>query len=227
MYSLKEITNKIFNSPLVIVSISATVLITAVVNNVVTNDSILEYRTAFQDNYFEIPGKATEELEIHHKGRKIEDISVYDVYIYNRLGWVKEPENVTVFFEISEKENKPIPKLIKPKLYPPSSLPQEIGIREEKQSKKNLYAFKIGVIKKTDRKDPYIARFIFEGTETPNVKVTSLPLNANVRIIPYLDWVDNIILVTIPLAMVLGLSIGYLIGLISMNYFFGRRDGLK
>lgn len=220
MSFLSKITKKV--SLFIFVAL-ATALMSAVVTNVVTNDSILEYRTAFQDKYFEIPGKAAEELEIHHKGRKIEDISVYDIYIYNRLGWVKEPENVQVFFEISQKENKPIPKLIKPKLYPPSSLPQEIGIREEKQSKKNLYAFKIGVIKKTDRKDPYIARFIFEGTETPNVKVTPLPLNANVRIIPYLDWVDNIILITIPLAMVLGFSIGYLIGLILNELFFWEK----
>jgi hypothetical protein len=109
MSSLKEITKKIFNLPLFLVGVLVTTLITVVVTNFVTNDSILEYRTAFQDKYFEIPGKATEELEIHHKGRKIEDISVYDIYIYNRLKWVKEPENVKVFFEISEKQNKPIP----------------------------------------------------------------------------------------------------------------------
>jgi hypothetical protein len=124
MSFLNKITKKISNVPLLIFGALATALISAVFTNVVTNDSILEYRTAFQDKYFEIPGKATEELEIHHKGRKIEDISVYDIYIYNHLGWVKEPENVTVFFEISEKENKPIPKLIEPKLYPPSSFPK-------------------------------------------------------------------------------------------------------
>jgi hypothetical protein len=80
------------------------------------------------------------------------------------------------------------------------------------------------VVKKTDRKDPYIARFIFEGTETPNVKVSPLPLTANVRIIPYLDWLDNIILGAIPLAMIFGLSIGSLIGQILVEFFFWERN---
>ncbi len=194
MSFLKEIKKKIFSAPLVIVSTLSTAVIGVVVTNFITSSSILEYRTGFRDKYFEITsGKAPEELEIRHKGRKLEDISFYDIYIYNRLWWFKEPENVKVLFEVSEKENKPIPKLIKPKLYPPSSLPQEIGIGNVEKSGGNLYAVNIKVVKKTDR-DPYIARFIFEGKETSNIKVTPPPLNANVQITPYLDWPDYLFL---------------------------------
>jgi hypothetical protein len=106
-------------------------------------------------------------------------------------------------------------------------LPPGIGIREEKQSKKNLYAFNINVVKKTDRKDPYIARFIFEGIETPNVRVTSLPLNANVQIIPYLDWVDSIILVMYPLAIIFVMLIGSLIFLILDKLFFEEKRWIR
>jgi hypothetical protein len=193
MSFLKEITKKIFNAPLALVSTLVVAFIGGAVTNVVTSNSILEYKSAFQDKYFEIAGKAPEDLEIQHKGRKLEDISVYDIYIHNRLQWFKEPENVKIFFEISEKENKPIPQLIVKKLYSPSNLPQGIGIESEEQNVKNLYAFNIKVVKKTDQRDPYIARFIFEGKETPNIKITPPPLNANVHIIPYADWVDYLL----------------------------------
>jgi hypothetical protein len=201
----------------------AAAFIGGAVTNVVTNNSILEYKTAFQDKYFEIAGKAPEDLEIQHKGRKLEDISVYDIYIYNRLQWLKEPENVKIFFEISEKENKPIPQLIVNKLYSPSGLPQGIGIGDVQQNGKNLYSFNVKVVKKTDQRDPYIARFIFEGKETPNIKVTPPPLNANVHIIPYLDWINYLLL---PVILVIAVVLPMVL-ILSLDVFFFDRSWPK
>jgi hypothetical protein len=216
----KEITNKIFNLPLVIVGILATAFISAVVGvvtNFAANNSYLEYKTDIYDKVWE-EDKVPEGIEIRHQGRKIGYMSVYTIYICNR--WLKEPENVKVFFEITEKENKPIPRLITKGLYLPSSFPQRkrIEITEEAQSDKNLYASNIKVIKRTNLREPYVASFIFEGKETPNIKISS-PDDANVQINPYAGWIDYW---PIGIALLI-VSLGVVIALISDEFFFEKR----
>lgn len=181
-----------------------TVIIGGFITVTVFGTSNLEYKYNYQDQYFDIPAKAPDELVIQHKGKNIEDISVYDFAIYNRS--FKELEDVTIFFEVSEKDGKPLPQVISRGLYPPSNLPEKIGISEVLQHEKGLYSFKLDVVKKTGSDAYYLARFIFEGKEAPEIKV-SIPKNAGINIDEYSNWREYVILAFVFIGIILASAI--------------------
>lgn len=197
MLSGKEIVGKVFE-------ISLAGIIGGFITIAIFGTSTLEYKDGYKDKYFDIPAKAPDELIIQHKGKKIENISVYDFAIYNRT--FKDLKDITVFFEISPKDGKPNQEIISRGLYPPSSLPEEIGITEVPQKNKNLYSFKLDVVKQTGSDTYYLARFIFEGKENPEIRV-SIPKNADVDIDKYSNLREYAIIIFSLVGMVLAIIV--------------------
>lgn len=96
-------------------------------------------------------------------------------------------EDVELYFEVTEREENEIPSLISHGLYVPNNLPEKVGIEELLSGEKNLYAFKVKVLKKTGSDSYYTARFIFEGSKVPNI-VISIPSNAGIDINEYSNY---------------------------------------
>lgn len=197
MLSSKEIFGKI-------IELSLGALIGGFITIFVFGTSTLEYKAGFKEEYFDIPAKTPDDLVIQYEDRKIDNISIYDFAIYNRS--YKDLKDVTVYFEVYPKDGKSLPKIISRGLYPPSKLPETIGISEVIQKEPNLYSFNLNVVKQTGSDTYYLTRFIFEGKETPEIKV-SIPQNAGVDIKEYSNWREYLIIVFLLIGMVLAIFI--------------------
>lgn len=187
-----------------LIELSLGAIIGGFITIAVFGTSTLEYKDGYKEQYFDIPAKAPDELVIQHKGKKIENISVYDFAIYNRS--FKDLKDVTVFFEVLPKDGKSIPDLISRGLYPPSSLPEKIGISEISQKDEALYSFKLDVVKQTGSDTYYLARFIFEGKDAPEIRV-SIPKNAGVDINEYSNWREYAIIILVLVGMILAIVV--------------------
>ena len=183
-----------------IVEYTFTAIIGGFIAIYVFGTSQLEYKNGFKEQYFDIPAKVPDDLVIQYKGKKIENISVYDFAIYNRT--FKDLKDVTIYFEVSEKKGINIPQIISRGIYSPSRLPENIGINEIIQKEKNIYAFKIDVLKQTESDSYYLARFIFEGKTNPIINI-SIPKNAGIDIKEYSKWREYTILVSFLIGIIL------------------------
>ncbi len=219
MLSGKEILVKI-------IELSFGALIGGLITLLVFGTSTLEYKDGYKEQYFDIPAKVPDDLVIQYKGKKIENISVYDFLIYNRS--YKDLKDVTIFFEVISKDGKPVPQIITRGLYPPSRLPESIGITEIHQKEKNLYSFNVDVVKQTGSDTYYLARFIFEGKETPIIKI-SIPKNAGIDIKEYSNWREYLAIAFIFIGMVLTIVVftSLIEGRQSQGIWKKRKDRLR
>lgn len=148
----------------------------------------LEYKSGYKDKYFNILAKVPKELTLEYRGERIENISVFEFAIFNRT-W-KDISGVRLYFKITPKEEGKVPEIISRAVYPPTPLP-EIGITEKETGTANLYAFDIDTLKRTGSNSFYLARFIFKGTETPGVAVSTLTKDVDIR--EYSNWREYLI----------------------------------
>jgi len=197
-----------------IIELTFTAIIGGFIAIYVFGTSQLEYKDGFKEQYFDIPAKVPDDLVIQYKGKKIENISVYDFAIYNRT--FKDLKDVIIYFEVSGKKGMNIPQIISRGVYSPSRLPENIGIHEVDQEEKNIYAFKIDVIKQTGSNSYYLARFIFEGKANPNINI-SIPKNAGVDIKEYSQWREYTILISFLIGIIL-------IFIITISLIDGRQN---
>ena len=158
-----------------------TVVLTSLIGAWFFGTSKLEYKTGIKESYFNIPDKAPKDLIIEHKGKQIDNISVYDFVIENNS--LKDLESVDIYFEFTPKNDSELPPLISQGLYASKSYASNLGITELPKPADNIYAYNVDLIQH-DSEIQYIARFIFEGGSVPNVRV-STPKNIGVRIVEY------------------------------------------
>jgi hypothetical protein len=97
-----------------------------------------------------------------------------------------------------------VPEIISKGLYPPTPLP-EVGITEKDTGTENLYAFDIDTLKRTGSNSFYTVRFIFKGTETPEVAVSTLTKDVDIK--EYSNWRDYIIPILTSLAIMAGVFV--------------------
>jgi hypothetical protein len=147
----------------------------------------LEYKSGYRDKYFNV-SKAPKELTLGYRGEIIENISVFDFNIFNRT--LKDISGVRLYFKITPKGAGKVPEIISRGVYPPAPLP-EIGIIEKETGKENLYAFDIETLKRTGGNSFYTARFIFKGTEAPEIAVSTFTKDVDIR--EYSNWRDYLI----------------------------------
>jgi hypothetical protein len=162
----------------------------------------LEYRSGYRDKYFNILSKAPKELTLEYRGERIENISVFDFNIFNRT--LKDISGVRLYFRMSPKGAGKVPEIISKGLYPPTPLP-EVGITEKDTGTENLYAFDIDTLKRTGSNSFYTVRFIFKGTETPEVAVSTLTKDVDIK--EYSNWRDYIIPILTSLAIMAGVFV--------------------
>ena len=156
----------------------------------------LEYKSGYKDKIFNIY-KAPNDLTLGYRSERIENISIFDFNIFNRT--LKDISRVRLYFTIKPKGVGKVPEIISRGMYPPPHLP-EIGITEKETEKENLYAFDIETFKRTGSDSFYSARFIFKGTETPEVGVTTFTEGVDIR--KYSYWRDNLTGIAIGLLIV-------------------------
>lgn len=160
-----------------------TVVITTIITLYLTYyfaSSTLEYEEGFKEQYFNKSNKLFDGLDIRFNGRKIDNISIYEFTIYNNS--YEDLENVKIYFTLKPKEGKIIPNIINRGLFPPSNLPNNKII--ELVQEENVFVYEIPLLKQTNFNEYYLARFIFEGKEVPQISITT-PETKNVDIIEY------------------------------------------
>lgn len=145
-------------------------------------NSSLEYREFSKEQYYNTSSKLFDTLDIRFKNKKIDNISVYEFGIYNNS--LEDIENVNIYFTLKKTENsKIIPNIINKGLFPPIKLPNN-KITEIEQKDENVYVYNVPLLKQTGINEYYLARFIFEGNEVPEITI-SIPDTKNVEIIKY------------------------------------------
>lgn len=143
--------------------------------------SNLEFKEGFKEQYLNLSDSSLKDLSIQYKNKKIDNVSVYQVGIYNRT--LKDLENVKIYFTLKSKNGEKIPNIINKELiYTASKNP--LNILEIEQKEKDVYVYNIKVLKKTSKEKFYLAKFVFEGNQVPNITV-SIPDNVGVNIKEY------------------------------------------
>ncbi|AYJ80429.1 hypothetical protein AN286_09640 [Aliarcobacter cryaerophilus ATCC 43158] len=142
------------------------------------NNNELEYKDSKKEQYLNISSDILKDFTLFYKDNKIEQISMYQVGFFNRTN--REIENVEIFFEFK----KDIPNIINKEFFNPSNLPSSVGISEIEKVNDRVYKVNIKVFKQTGDDKYYLARFIFEGNEIPEISF-STPNNRDLNIVDY------------------------------------------
>ncbi|ABV67202.1 hypothetical protein Abu_0942 [Aliarcobacter butzleri RM4018] len=143
-----------------------------------SNSNELEYKDSKKEQYLNISNEVFKDFTLLYKDNKIEQISMYQVGFFNRTK--REIENVEIFFEFK----KAIPNIINKEFFNPSNLPSSVGISEIEKVNDRIYKVNIKVFKQTGDDKYYLARFIFEGNEIPEISF-STPNNSNLDIVEF------------------------------------------
>lgn len=143
--------------------------------------STLEFKEGFKEQYLNLSDSSLKDLSIQYKNRKIDNVSVYQVGIYNRT--FKDLENVKIYFTLKSKNGERIPNIINKELISTTSK-SPFNILEIDQKEKDVYVYNIKVLKRTTKDNFYLAKFVFEGSQVPNITV-SVPDNIGINIKEY------------------------------------------
>jgi len=161
-------------------------------------NSSLEYREFSKEQYYNTSSKLFDSLDIRFKNKKINNVSIYEFAIHNNT--LEDLEDVNIYFTLKAKEGKDIPNIINKGLFPPSKISNN-KITELELKDKNVYAYNITLLKQTAINEYYLARFIFEGNDIPQI-IISTPETKNVDIIEYRFLKENAIIAIILLIAV-------------------------
>lgn len=177
-------------------SILITIIGTAYYNSSLT----LEYKDSVKEQYLNISNDVFKDLTLTYNKKRISNISMYQVAIFNKT-W-KDFENVNLYFTLKSKTNKKLPNIINKGFFAPSNRSSNIGISEIKKVKDNTYMVNIKVLKQTDTDKYYLGRFIFEGNEIPDV-VISTPENIGLQVGEYSYTKERLIALLIILVFII------------------------
>jgi len=171
----------------------------------------LEYRDGSRAPYFNYPDAIEKDLEIRHKTTPVDNISVVEYAIHNRT--FTDLEKVKIYVKIQDDKEY---KIISKKLSPPKKIPA-FDITDIDTGSKNVFAFEVGVLKKTGDEYYYLS-LIFEGSEAPETEISIG--NKNIDIVEYKKWKDNSLAILIVLAVyaVLLIPLGF------WAYYSGKRS---
>lgn len=174
-----------------ILSIFIGVLFTAYYNS----NSKIEYKDSVKEQYLNISNKAFNNLKVLYNDKKIDNLSIYQITIYNKT-W-NEYKDVNLYFTLKMKNGKKIPNIINKDFFAPTNQPSKIGISEFIKVDANTYKVNLKVLKRTGTDKYYLGRIIFEGNKIPEITI-STPLNIGLEVVEYsyiTEWTILIILI--------------------------------
>lgn len=164
-------------------------LVGAVATLYFASGTTLEYKQRVTDSYFVVPDQIKSDLRIEHKGKVLPNISVVEIGIYNRSWW-SDASDVTLYFQIDPQKGNLAPVLINKDFSGPKRL-GKIGIAEIKTDSPTLISYNLKNLKRSKDNDYYLASFIFEGSQPPEISVSTN--DKNLEIEPYSERRDQII----------------------------------
>ena len=142
-----------------------------------TSDKVeLEYAPIYKEKFINVPELLGGRVEISVDGRTQDNLSVLDVYLFNRSH--KDLKDIPITFEFYIEGQSDLPKLLGKQLKIPDTFPKD-SITEMPLADANHVRYKISSLPVTANYDTdFIASFVFLGKSAPKVRVQS-------------DYVDN------------------------------------
>lgn len=135
------------------------------------DDVALEFAPFYKEKFINIPNLLDGRVEILVDGKPQSNLSVTDVYLFNRS--YKDLKEIPVTFEFYEEDNSLLPEVLGKQLSKPDTFPRD-SITEVPQQDNQFVRYKISSLPiADDYKTDFIASFVFLGDSSPKVRVQS------------------------------------------------------
>lgn len=147
-------------------------LISFYIPNLLKADNIeLEFAPFYKEKFINIPNLLDGRVEISVDGKPQTNLSVMDVYLFNRS--YKDIKNIPITFEFYDDGSSPLPELLGKQLKVPETFPKD-SASEVVQSDNSHVRYKISSLPVADGYDTeFVASFVFLGEKSPKVRVQS------------------------------------------------------
>ena len=136
-----------------------------------SNDLELEYAPLLKERFINIPSLLNGQVQILVDGKPQSNLSVLDVYLFNRSH--KDLKNIPLTFEFFSQGGGEVPELLGKNLSKPDSFPKD-SITEIPLGDPNQVRYKITSMPTVNNtKTEFVASFVFLGDVLPSMKVQS------------------------------------------------------
>lgn len=135
------------------------------------DDVALEFAPFYKEKFINIPNLLDGRVQILVDGKPQSNLSVTDVYLFNRS--YKDLKEIPVTFEFYKEDNSLLPQILGKQLSKPDTFPQD-SITEVPQQNNQYVRYKISSLPVADNYNTdFIASFVFLGENSPKVRVQS------------------------------------------------------
>ncbi|GAA0689982.1 hypothetical protein GCM10009104_15700 [Marinobacterium maritimum] len=131
----------------------------------------LEFAPFYKEKFINIPNLLDGRVEISVDGKPQQNLSVMDVYLFNRS--YKDIKKIPLTFEFYSDGNSPLPELLGKQLKVPETFPKD-SVSEVVQTDRSHVRYEVSSMPVADDYDTdFIASFVFLGETSPKVRVQS------------------------------------------------------
>lgn len=135
------------------------------------DDVALEFAPFYKERFINIPNLLDGRVEILVDGKPQSNLSVTDVYLFNRS--YKDLKEIPITFEFYKEDNSLLPEVLGKQLSKPDTFPKD-SITEIPQQDNQFVRYKISSLPiADDYNTDFIASFVFLGDSSPKVRVQS------------------------------------------------------
>ena len=131
----------------------------------------LEFAPFYKEKFINIPNLLDGRVEISVDGNPQQNLSVMDVYLFNRS--YKDLKKIPLTFEFYNDGSSPLPELLGKQLKVPETFPKD-SVSEVVQTDGSHVRYEVSSMPVSDDYDTeFIASFVFLGETSPKVRVQS------------------------------------------------------
>ncbi len=147
-------------------------LISTYVPKLLTADDVaLEFAPIYKEKFINIPSLLDGRVEIRVDEEPQSNLSVIDVYLFNRSN--KDLKEIPITFEFYREDGSLLPEVLGKNLSKPDTFPKD-SIIEIPQQDNQFVRYKISSLPVADDyKTDFVASFVFLGNSPPKVRVQS------------------------------------------------------
>lgn len=140
--------------------------------NLLKNDNVeIEFAPFYKEKFINVPDLLNGRVEIAVDGKPQKNLSVMDVYLFNRS--YKDLKNIPITFEFYKNDGSVLPRLLGKQLKIPKTFPKDSVIEVPQTDSKHV-RYKISSMPAAEKYETdFIASFVFLGEESPKVRVQS------------------------------------------------------
>jgi len=137
----------------------------------IADDVALEFAPFYKEKFINIPNLLDGRVQILVDGKPQSNLSVTDVYLFNRSH--KDLKEIPVTFEFYKEDNSLLPEVLGKQLSKPDTFPKD-SITEVPQQDNQYVRYKISSLPVADDYETdFVASFVFLGDSSPKVRVQS------------------------------------------------------